>query len=581
MLVQFKKTTMATLKQFTKLLAFLYTLILVNSTLHAQIEAFDVVVNVAGDGTDGVVIDDANALETAIPAPPVSLASDSFGNVYFTFAGTYEAPKSGVYKIKASDGTIVHLLDYLPSTSGIAINKETNTLYLSRGYVPPSDFTTMEYIFSYDLSDPDAEIDTIAGNGFNGDPEDVVHARETHIGAASGLKVDPTGEYLYYAAPGLGGDGEGINFIQRINLSTSITERVVGDGIEGYLTFASNGDEAVSAEVACAPSAFDWDSNGNLYFFTTDHYLMKVVDGKVYYVAGSGESDYSGDGGLAADASISISTSGIRIDRTTDELYFCDTGNNRIRKIQLSGTDAPDGLITTYCGTGEAEGDNPDSDLLNGQFRLPLNTNIRPYDLIEAEGDIYFSDDVGRIRKITTCKSPEIAGTNLSTTTICNGDEVTMIIDGVLNDANQWTWYEDELLPINVIEGANETSLTVTVDQNKTYYVKGTGGCANLSLDYHQFDLEITCKDYFNTFTPNGDGINDFLEIPSLENYPENSVRIYNRWGDQLEVIQNYDNVTTVWAGTNGAVDLDAGTYYFTAEASGVLIASGWVQLIK
>jgi hypothetical protein len=37
-----------------------------------------------------------------------------------------------------------------------------------------------------------------------------------------------------------------------------------------------------------------------------------------------------------------------------------------------------------------------------------------------------------------------------------------------------------------------------------------------------------------------------------------------------------------VWYGTNGGEDtVDSGTYYFTAEANGELITSGWVEVVK
>ncbi|WP_222984066.1 gliding motility-associated C-terminal domain-containing protein [Flagellimonas meishanensis] len=35
----------------------------------------------------------------------------------------------------------------------------------------------------------------------------------------------------------------------------------------------------------------------------------------------------------------------------------------------------------------------------------------------------------------------------------------------------------------------------------------------------------------FNGITPNGDNVNDFFEIRGIENYPDNSLKIFNRWG--------------------------------------------------
>jgi len=37
-----------------------------------------------------------------------------------------------------------------------------------------------------------------------------------------------------------------------------------------------------------------------------------------------------------------------------------------------------------------------------------------------------------------------------------------------------------------------------------------------------------------SVFTPNGDGDNDFWIIPYLQNYPEASVDVYDRWGNMV-----------------------------------------------
>ena len=42
--------------------------------------------------------------------------------------------------------------------------------------------------------------------------------------------------------------------------------------------------------------------------------------------------------------------------------------------------------------------------------------------------------------------------------------------------------------------------------------------------------------------TPNGDGINDFLFIPDLENYEYNTVQIFNRYGRKVFEAENYTN---------------------------------------
>ncbi len=49
-------------------------------------------------------------------------------------------------------------------------------------------------------------------------------------------------------------------------------------------------------------------------------------------------------------------------------------------------------------------------------------------------------------------------------------------------------------------------------------------------------------------FTPNNDGINDFFEIEYLEQFPDNELTIYNRWGEQIYQSKPYLND---WNGVN------------------------------
>lgn len=81
-------------------------------------------------------------------------------------------------------------------------------------------------------------------------------------------------------------------------------------------------------------------------------------------------------------------------------------------------------------------------------------------------------------------------------------------------------------------------------------------------------DIEV-----FNVITPNGDGIHDVLRIENIENFPNNTVKIYNRWGVLVFKTRAYNSSGNVFDGTSqGRVTIDqenklpVGTYFYIIE---------------
>ncbi len=541
-------------------------LLLISSNINAQHLS---VSNIAGNGTNEYTADQL-ALETGFQ-PPAALAEDSDGNIYFTVSAFFGGV-AGIFKIDIATGELSNFHNPGFGVNGIAID-EGDTVYFCRSSA--TDERYIQYIT------PDGELDTLAGNGDEivEFPIDGALALGQPIANAAGLKIGPDGEYLYYS-----GFGSSVNIIQRINLATNVTERVAGWGGSAAADIP-NGSPA-SSTLLNVGVGLAWDSEDNLYYGTRDFRIMKIKssDNTVWNVIGTGESGFSGDGDLAAVAQIFIAESGFAI-TDEDELLFCDTGNNRIRKVTLYPNGDGDEVVETICGTGYEEGDveSPDGDLLNGQFKLPLETNAQPSDImiLESGEGLVFSDlGKNRVRTIKPCTNPTINTLSIDNDAVCSGDIVTMSFTGDLGDAEIWNWYEGSC-DLSGVSLGSSASLTITASETTTYHVIGTGGCTNIE-DCKEFAIEVSCTDYFNTFTPNDDGKNEFLEIPVLENYPNNTVIIYNRWGDLLKQIENYDNSSQVWRGTYGDDDkVDSGTYYFTAVAGGELITSGWIEVIK
>jgi gliding motility-associated-like protein len=81
-----------------------------------------------------------------------------------------------------------------------------------------------------------------------------------------------------------------------------------------------------------------------------------------------------------------------------------------------------------------------------------------------------------------------------------------------------------------------------------------------------------------NVFTPNGDGVNDALVIPCLQNFPNSTITIFNRWGDEVFSTNNYQNN---WEGTYNGGFLPDGTYFYILQVNSnpVQNVQGFVEL--
>src|ERR1700727_2267707 len=68
--------------------------------------------------------------------------------------------------------------------------------------------------------------------------------------------------------------------------------------------------------------------------------------------------------------------------------------------------------------------------------------------------------------------------------------------------------------------------------------------------------------------SPNGDGINDFLQIDNIAKYPENKLVIMNNSGQLIYEASGYDNSLKVFDGhrnKNGQLQLP-GTYFYQLD---------------
>lgn len=80
----------------------------------------------------------------------------------------------------------------------------------------------------------------------------------------------------------------------------------------------------------------------------------------------------------------------------------------------------------------------------------------------------------------------------------------------------------------------------------------------------------------YNAISPNGDGYNDFFRIENIEQFPDNEVKIFNRWGNLVFQARSYDNT---WDGRYEGKKLPDGTYFYRILLGDGRQFSGFLQI--
>ena len=228
----------------------------------------------------------------------------------------------------------------------------------------------------------------IAGTGeqgYTGDGQ-LASSNSVTFNSPSGVALDGAGN-LYIA-------DSGNNVIREVSAATGIIATIAGNGKSGY---GGDGTKATSAGVEFDnPLGVTTDVYGNIYIADTTNQRIRVIDAATGIIttlagnglpsgAGDGKGTYSGDGGAANVAGLSLPYA-VAFDLYGD-MFIPDSGNNRIRVVK-----ATNGVVTGTSPISTAAGTSTSSETcVNGPTATtPLNS---PEGVaVDAAINIYISD---------------------------------------------------------------------------------------------------------------------------------------------------------------------------------------------
>ncbi len=133
-------------------------------------------------------------------------------------------------------------------------------------------------------------------------------------------------------------------------------------------------------------------------------------------------------------------------------------------------------------------------------------------------------------------------------------------------------------IPSDYLDDPTKLSPIASPPVETTYKLQITNGCNVKVSD------EMTVKVYLeisipNTFTPNGDGVNDVWNIGGLITYSGAFVKIFNRYGDIVFTSRSYENA---WDGKYKGRNLPYGTYYYIIDlGNGERASRGAVTILR
>lgn len=330
------------------------------------------------------------------------------------------------------------------------------------------------------------------------------------------------------------------------------------------------------------------------------------------------------DSTVCAGETVTLSGSG---SGTVDYNVYSDNGGSNL--IGTAPLDVNPATTTTYYL--EAEATNGCGNI-GGLQPLTINVNPTPTLTVSADQNICLGQSVtlqatgsGTLSWSTseTTSSIDVSPTTTTTYTVsivdgnnCSAeDSITVNVQqsasvSAVDDIA--STQIDQLVNINVADNDVGDENTISIIDNPTNgvasvqsdntidYLPLSGFVGNDSITYSICDvfcssicdtatvrIAVEMDDEFTVpggFSPNGDGINDIFVIEGLDDYPDNSLTIFNRWGDIVFVSAPYNND---WSGqaegarTITGDEVVSGTYFYILKLDDTTELHGSIEIKK
>jgi uncharacterized protein (TIGR03437 family) len=276
----------------------------------------------------------------------------------------------------------------------------------------------------------------------------------------AGMAIDAAGNLLVA--------DEGADRVVSVTPSGSVTV------VAGNLCNGTTNDGGPATNAAVYPAAVATDASGSFYIADRGNGKIRKVaaNGTISTLAGNGGPFFSGDGGPATAALLSVG--GIAAD-SAGNVYVSDSQTSRVRKIASNGT------ISTIAGIGTAGFSGDGGPASSAQLNVPAGIAV------DSGGNVYVADYQNqRVRKISGGGTiATVAGSGVAGFSGDGGPATQANLNGPVSvavDSSGNLWIADS--GNNRVRKVSSQGTIATVVGNGQFGEGGNGGPAvNASID--------------------------------------------------------------------------------------------------
>ncbi len=344
-------------------------------------------------------------------------------------------------------------------------------------------------------------------------------------------------------------------------LSSSITNTATNLGANTYITTVTdaNGCIATQTNTLTDPPILTISN------VATSPSCNTISDGAIDVTVGGGTPTY---GYQWTGASVAVTEDLTNVLMGAYTIIVTDANGCTIKDtVTLTPTTtviANAGNDTSFCmlnsvslnATGSTNGTN------YNWYMIPLNTNVGTGSIISvtpSDTTTYYvvvdngagCADNDTINVLSYPLPVANAGADI---TILTGASTTIGGSPTGPTGSTYLW-----IPLPGLDNSTIANPLASPSSTTTYSVVVTSAQGCVSSDSVVVSI-LPNISFGNGISPNGDGVNDEWEIDFIELFPENTVEVYNRWGELLFQSKGYKEK---WDGKYKGQPLPVGTYYY------------------